>query len=375
MTPPLHGLLLLLACLLPLSAPAQEAGDTVQIRGARAEDVYAAGGTVDIMADVEGDVVAAGGRVIAGERISGDVLAAGGSVNVRATVGDDVRVAGGDVTLEGSIGGDAIAAGGSVLLLPGGTVGGRAWFSGGRVDVGGEIGRELRAAGGRIVLSGRVHGDVELSGRSISLLEGTVIDGDLLYRSPREAEIAEGAIIHGTVRHEPAEHQAGAVAAAVTGAGLLVLLGLLVTGILLFLLFPRVIAASVTTIRTRPWTSLGLGLALFTATPLVISLLFMTLIGWLPALVTGALYLLLLPAGFLTGTFFAGGLAAGLRKRGELSRTRWLWAFAIALCVVLLLGLIPLLGQLLLLALMLLGTGALALGLYRRYTGTQAGES
>ena len=236
----------------------------------------------------------------------------------------------------------------------------------------GEIGRELKAAGGRIVLSGRVHGDVDLRGRSISILDGAVIDGNLAYRSPREAEISEGATIHGSINHEPAAPYAGAIVAAAAGAGFLFLLSLLVSGIALFLLFPGIITMAVTTIRTETWKCLGLGLALFAATPLAIGLLFMTVVGWLPALVTGALYLLLLLAGFLTGTFHVGGLVAGLHKRGELSHARWLWAFVIVLPVLLLLGLVPLLGQLLVFALTLLGTGAMTLGMYRRYTGARA---
>ena len=32
-----------------------------------------------------------------------------------------------------------------------------------------------------------------------------IIDGDLVYRSPREAEIAPGAQIRGTILHEPIE--------------------------------------------------------------------------------------------------------------------------------------------------------------------------
>ena len=62
--------------------------------------------------------------------------------------------------------------------------------------------------------------------------------------------------------------------------------------------------AAVATIRSEPFKTLGLGLAVFAATPVVIGLLFMTMIGWLPAVVIGALYLIILLAGFLTGAFY-----------------------------------------------------------------------
>jgi len=362
-----RNLLVVLLCTAMFPLFAQDVGESVRIHGAIAEDVYAAGGTVDILATVAGDVVAAGGHVAVGQRVNGDVMAAGGAVSVNADVADDVRLAGGDVTISGTIGDDAIAAGGNVTLTPDSTVNGRAWFAGGRIDVAGTVGKELRATGGQIVLSGQVKGDVTLAGNVISILDGAIIDGDLVYRSPRAAEIASGAQIRGTTRYEPVERPTGAIVAAVAGTGIVGLLSLIVTGSALYLLFPRFIGTAMSTIRTEPWKCLGLGLAILAATPIVISVLLFTVIGWLPAIVIGALYLILLLAGFLTGVLYAGDLGRRVLKRGDASRFGQLWSFAVALIVVTLLGFLPLLGTLLLFALLLAGTGSVELGLYRAY--------
>ena len=364
-----HCLLFVLLCGVLSPLLAQETGEAVRIQGAITEDVYAAGVTVDVLATVEGDLVVAGGRVTVGERVSGDIIAAGGSVNIRANIGDDVRLAGGDVVISSAVGDDAIIAGGNVTLALDGRINGRAWLSGGRIDVAGTVGRELKAAGGRIVLSGRVNGDVKLRGGAISILDSAIIDGNLVYRSPREAEIASGAKIHGTISYEPVKRHIGAIVAAVAGVGIVVLLSLIVTGSVLFLIFPRFTETVVTTIRSEPWKSLGLGLAVFAATPVLMGVLFMTVIGWLPAIVIGALYMLMLLAGFLSGAFYVSSIAPGLRGRSEVSRIRRLLFFAVALIVLMLLGLVPLLGALLLFALMLLGAGSLMLGMYRAYAG------
>lgn len=356
---------LLCGTLSPLVA--QEAGETVRIHGVIADDVYAAGGTVDVLATVDGDVVLAGGRVTVGERVKGDVMAAGGVVNVRADIADDVRLAGGDVLLSGAVGDDVIAVGGNVTLAPDAKVSGRAWLSGGRIEVAGTVDGELAAAGGRIVLSGRIGGDVDLTGHAISILDSAIIEGNLVYRSPREAEIAAGAQIRGTTRYEPIERSIKPIVAAAAGMSILVLLSLIVTGGALFLVFPRFIEAAVASIRSEPWKTLGLGLAVFAATPVVIGLLFMTVIGWLPAIVIGALYLILLLAGFLTGAFYIGDVGFGLARRDAVSLVRRLGSFVAALVVILLLALVPLLGVLLLFAPLLLGLGALTLGMYRAY--------
>lgn len=346
---------------------AQQTGEMVRIHGAIADDVYAAGGTVDVLATVEGDVVVAGGRVTVSDRVSGDVMAAGGAVTVSAEIGDDVRLAGGDVTLSGSVRDDAIAAGGNVTITSDSNIGGRAWLSGGRIDMAGTIGKELKAAGGRIVLSGQVNGDVELTGRDISILDGATINGNLKYRSPREAEIANGVEVRGSIDYEPVEQPIVAVGAAIAAVVIVVLLSLAVTGIALYLLFPHTIDTSVATIRSEFWKCLGLGLAIFAATPVVIAVLIMTVIGWLPAVVIGPVYVILLLAGFLTAVFYVGSLGLGLLGRGEPSRGRRLWSFVLALIVVTVLGLVPLLGTLLLFVLMLLGVGVLELCMYRAY--------
>jgi cytoskeletal protein CcmA (bactofilin family) len=354
--------ILLMTVLLPLHA--QEAGEEVRLQGVITEDVYAAGGVVDVLATVEGDVVVAGGRVVIGETVSGDVMAAGGSVEVHAAVADDVRLAGGDVRLRGTVADDVMAAGGNVSLLPDSRVGGRAWLSGGRIKVAGFIARELKAAGGEILVSGRVDGNVDIKGRKIRILDGAVIDGDLSYASPHEAEIAEGAEIRGSIHYEPAERPMGTIIAGAIGVVFLVLLSLILTGILWYLLLPRFIGRAVDDIRGEPWKCLGLGLALFAATPLVISVLFATLVGWLPALVLGALYLLLLLSGFLISIFFVGKRIRGQR---EMSRAGHLGSFALAGFLIVLLGLVPVLGTLLLFVLMLLGVGSMTLGLHRTY--------
>ena len=352
-----------------LPVQAREAGESVRIQGTVTEDVYAAGGTVDVLATVEGDLVVAGGRIDIGETVSADVMAAGGSVDVHATVGDDVRLAGGEVRLSGSVADDAIVAGGNVELLSDSKVGGRAWLSGGRIEVAGVIGRELKAKGGEVVLSGRVKGNVHIEGQEIRILDSAIIDGDLNYSGPQEAEIAEGAQIHGSINYEPVERSTGAIVTALVGMLFLGLLSLILTGILWYLSFPRFIGGAVTNIRAEPWKCLGLGLALFAATPVVISMLFVTLIGWLPALVIGALYLLLLLSGFLTSAFYVGDRLLSLRGPSEPTHTSRLGAFAIAVLLISLLGLIPVFGNLLLFVLMLLGVGTITLGLHRAYDG------
>lgn len=358
--------LLTLLLLFPSSALlAQEFGESVTRSGTVTEDIYLAGSSVSLAVVAQGDVIAAGGNLTIGDEIKGDALLAGGSVTIRGKLRDDVRAAGGTMTLDAEVGDDALLAGGNVTLTPSARVGGRAWLAGGRVDIAGRIGKELKAAGGSIAIAAEIMGDVMLAGEDIEIKPGTVIHGDLRYMSPTAAAIDKTATIKGTITHLPSpRHERGAVGAAAAGIGILI--SLMVTGAVLLLLFPRFAAAVTDRIAQAPWKSLGLGLAVLTATPLVVILLFASLIGLWLAFILLAVYLIALLAGYLSGALSAGEFVLKrLRRQTELARGWRVAALVIMLVVVGVLGLVPGLGGLVMFALLLFGLGGLSWQVYR----------
>ncbi len=367
-------LIIALAALLvtAASAPrAQEAGDSVIKRGTINEDIYLAGGSVDVQATVEGDVVAAGGSVSVAENVRGDAMIAGGNVMLRGRINDDVRAAGGTVTVDATIGDDALIAAGNLVIAPSTTIGGRAWLAGGDLEIGGRIGRELRAAGGHIVIAGEIRGDAEVVGERIEVRPTAVIHGSLRYMSAEEATIDPAAKIAGGIVRLSGKPREMAPAAA--GVRLGVLVSLAVTGAVVILLFPVAAPAAAATIGAAPWKSLGLGLAVLAATPLLVLLLFVTLIGVWLALTLLALYLVALLLGHLTGVLWLAGWGLGKVRRARPLTTGWrILAFVLALIALALIGLVPVLGGLIALALLLAGLGALSLSGWRRYTGGTA---
>ena len=359
-----------LLLLFPASALlAQDIGESVTRRGTVQEDIYLAGGNVNVAATAEADVVAAGGNVTVGDDIKGDALLAGGSVTLHGKVHDDVRAAGGTVTVDADVGDDAVVAGGNVTLAPTSRVGGRAWLAGGNLDIGGHIGKELKATGGRIAIVAEVMGDATLMGEDIEIQPGAVIHGNLRYFSPKPAVIDTAAKIDGTITHLPVpehEYHRGTHA----GARIGMLLSLMVTATVLLLLFPRFAAATTGGIAQAPWKSLGLGLAVLTATPLVILLLLVSFIGMWLGLILLALYLMALLCGFLSGALCTGEAALGrLRPQVEATRGWRVAALVITLAVVGILDVVPVLGGLVTFGMLLFGLGGLALQVYRAMTG------
>jgi len=345
---------------------AQDAGHHIMKHGVISEDVYLAGSSVTVHARVEGDLVAAGGDVQTTDTVRGDVLMAGGTVQVRGQVEDDVRAVGADVAIAAQITDDLLAAGGNVTVSPDTTVGGRAWLAGGAVDMRGTVSKGLKIGGGRITIGGNIGGDAELMGENIDILPGTVIRGNLTYWSPTEISLDKTVRVGGTVTHVDVEAEMPRrPAAAGMRVGLFTTLA--VTAVVFALLFPGFSVEASRALHNAPWISLGLGLAMLMTTPLVILLLFVSLLGIWLGLVLLALYFVMLLGGVLIGLLSLAEL--GLKWRGPVDHSRrWrIGAIVASAALLWLVCLLPGIGAVVMFALLVLGLGALSLALWRRY--------
>jgi cytoskeletal protein CcmA (bactofilin family) len=359
----------LLTLLMAVSATtllyAQDAGDVVVKRGSIADDLYVAGRSVDVAAQVRGDVVAAGRLVSISDSVSGDVLVAGESITIHAQVLDDVRAAGRSVTVSGSVAGHVVAAGETVVIAPAASTAGWAWLAGREVNVAGRVGKSLKVAAQTVIISGEVAGDVELLAEEILIPASARIHGNLVYHSDMVPQIAEGAEIAGDIIAKPLPYREPQG----RGAGLVIIAAQAVAGIAFFLLFPAFSITVVDSLRQNPLSALGIGFAFLFATPFIILLLLITVVGVLVALPLLAWYLVSLLGGFLGAVIFVGD--SGLRilgKAGSAGKGIRVLSIVFALIALLLLQMIPAFGGLALFALFLLGLGALQLQVWRAYS-------
>jgi len=350
---------------------AQQANKTIVLSGDVKEDSYLAGGTVQSRAKVTGDLTVAGALVEIENEVSADVMAAGGTVTVRAKIGDDLRAAGSDISVSGPVGGDAIVAGSTVVLSSTAVVGGRAWLAGRRIEIYGKIGKELRAAGRHVVLAGNVAGDVSIVAETLEIYPSTVIRGNLRYRSPNEAKIRQGARISGTVTRDPAPAQKEREPNIAGMFWLGSLISFMLAATAFYLVFPSASVSAARTIVESPWKALGLGFALLAATPLLIVLLFLTVIGFWFGVVAFLLFPVLLLAGFLTGIVWLGDAVLGVMGQGRKATRAWrVLSLAVTLLALWVMVLAPIVGCLALFAVLLYGTGGLMLLVGRRYANS-----
>jgi cytoskeletal protein CcmA (bactofilin family) len=340
---------------------AQEAGQTVIKRDPIEHDFYAAGETVHIAGPVSGDVVIAGQRLTLDGPVSEDVIAAGEIVTINGNVGDDIRVAGRVVQINGDVADHIVAAGESVSIGPQAKVGSWAWLAGRKIEVLGQVGQQLKVGGEEVIIAGQVMGQVDIMADRVRILDEAVIQGSLRVQSPNPPEIATSAIIRGDVTHLPMpEVEPAPILKAVALVGLLFTVGLILTGIVYFLLFPHFSVSAARQIEQAPLVSLGLGFLVLLVGPLVILLLFTLGITFLLGILLAAAYFLMVVIGGLTGVIYLSDVTLRrLFNKATPGKGLMVLSLIGAFIVLGLVQLIPLLGSLAVFMLSVLGIGAL----------------
>lgn len=406
----MFALLLLCLAAAPVAAAQLEGGERVVIPAGevRNDDVIAGADTFLLEGTIQGDLVVFGGTVTIAEsgRVEGDLIAAGGNVVLDGQVLDDVRIAGAVLTVgeRATIGDDLIAAGQSLETRPGSLVSGELMFGGGQGLLAGSVieGGRLGAAG--LDLRGRFGGNVEAAvgeagqgpmfsplpffqnlppvpavAPGLVLGERAHIGGDLKYVSRQDIAIPAGTVGGKVTRQEP---EAAAPSPSRRAAGpLRAFAALLVIGLLFLGLAPKVVKGSAETLRERPGASLGWGAASLFAS--LVAAVAIMLSAAVVAVVLGALSLgdltaltilagIVALAGFLLAfvvvAFYASKvIVAWLGGRLLLARIKPGWAesrvapLLAGVFVLVLLGALPVLGNVVHLLAALLGLGALML--------------
>jgi cytoskeletal protein CcmA (bactofilin family) len=336
-------------------------------------DYFAAGELVEISGTINGDLYAAGGQVVIDGRVNGDILVAGGRVRVSGTVAQDVRVAGGQVAIGGSVGRNVTVAGGNVELAPSADVRGGIVAAAGSIDLSAPLGAAAKIAAGTATIGNRIGGDVEVAVGTLRIGSRADIQGNVTYWSAREASVSEGARVHGKlVRNAPPERPRVWPAAAFAWFVLISInfVSTLILGLLSLRFFPRFHRAVVTTLSDRPWTALATGFIAIVVLPVVLGLLFTTVLGIPLALILMAAFFILIYWSRIYAISRIGEAILG-RLRPESSRAL---AFLLGLLVYYILAVIPFIGWLVIPLVVLFGLGAELLARKQFYARARAQE-
>jgi len=344
--------------------------DEDRVEAVIAGDYFGAGESSRPDGSIEGDAFVAGGEVMVSAPVMGDAVLTGGSIHVGDRIGSDLYAAGGDIIVDAAVGHNARLTGGRIRLTRHADIAGNMTLAGSSLLMEGRTGGTFTAFGKSVTINGEINGDASVVARSLEVGPNARINGRLTYRTAKPPKISPGAVISGGVKKSELEFpqvEVEPVAKAVAWVGAMMFAsGLFVIGALIILLSPAGVSSVVGQIRSRPLQALIVGFALVVCVPVAAILAMVTVIG----IPVGFLLMLMWPIvvmlGYLAGALFLGDALAGLfsRDRGHsTNRGLRILGLAIVLALATVLTQVPILGAMLILALLFFGTGALAYGI------------
>ena len=335
-------------------------GGNIIVDGTINGDLIVMGGTIAVNGTVNGDLVAAGGRIVVNGTVLDSIMVAGGTVEINGEVTRTVRAAGGTLNISGNVGGDLVVAGGEVNVARTATIGGDLVFGAGTIRIDSLINGDIKGGGGEVTLTNGVGGDIELGVDQLIIASTANIQGNLTYVSKNEANIQSGAQIGGITTRKVPEVREPVVPKPGIWVKVIAFLMTLLAGIVIIVITPKRAAAVATSIRHKPWLSLGWGAIILFATPIAAIITFITVIG-APVGLIGltlygiAIYLSQIAIGLFIGYWIIGSFSK-VESRGVL-----IGALALGFAILTLLKLIPYVGFVMWLATALFGIGAMAL--------------
>lgn len=286
------------------------------------------------------------GTIIIEGTVTGDVSGVAGNIVIRegGVVEGDLSAAAGNIRIAGTVRGDVSTGAGSVLLTETGLTEGN-----------------FDAGAGDVRIDGTIRGDAQIGAERIRLGEGAAIDGSLTYDGSLQGnqdavagEITRDRSLSGNIvtDFQPLATGIFAINAFIFN----LLLGAVLLG-----LFPAFSERVVDQMESDTIKTGLVGLGVVVVVPVTLVLVAITVIG-IPLAIGGLLaFLMLAWIGLVYGRFAVGVWLLSLAD----VENRWA-GLVVGLLLGAILGLVPIVGDALNIAIFLLGLGALALGFVGR---------
>lgn len=283
-------------------------------------NLYAAGAQVTINASPVKDLVVAGGMVNVNGNVGDDLLLAGGNLNVKGTIGGSARIFGGNVYIDSpSIAEDLLVGAGTVYIHSSTIVKGDLIVGGGNVVLDGHVLGNVKIAGGSVVINGKVDGNIDgRISQTFELGAGAEVKGNINYSARLELRQDPAAKVLGQVNYSPLKKGTLGFGPVLTVVLLIRLLGIVIVAVLLFGLFKNRFTRLALSVGNKFWQNVGIGLAGIIIVPVVVALLFVTLVGYYAAFILIAAFILTLMLGSIIGAAYFGSWLVAKIDRKEI---------------------------------------------------------
>ena len=278
------GLTFLLGSPAPAAAMERRGGTVVNIPAGQTIDdsLLVAGQSVSIDGTVNGNVYTWCQRVVVRGDIKGDLFTGNQSLEIDGTVEGNVYTYGQNVVVRGHVTRGLHMFGGDLEVEKDGQVGGDTEAFSGDVRFDGAAGRDLDVMVGTLEIGGRVGRNVHVrAGDSITVLAPARIDGNLeaSVKNTDHVHIEPGAAVAGKTIVHLTEKEPSRYSQPRFYLWQVVRLGAaLLTGFILFLLFPTLFAGRIES-ALGTLTAVGIGFVLLIVPPIAAIIAGITLVG------------------------------------------------------------------------------------------------
>ena len=252
---------------------------------------FVAGNIVTVNNEVDGMLFTAGNMVNVSSK-SDYLFAAGSSVNVTDAEFKDGFVAGSEVKLNVNALRDLYAAGSTV-------------------NFNGAVGRNLFVAGETVTIDGTINGDLFVDATNLVINSNTVINGKLTYNEDAKTIFSKDAIVTSKNTYKSTSRSVEIDTKSLNRTALISklisrlmsFLNILVVGLLMILLIPKLFNKLKEIEANRLLPSFAWGLLILAATPVVAIIAMFTYVGIATGILVGVLYGVLVYISSIFSTF------------------------------------------------------------------------
>ena len=322
------------------------------------EGLFRADYSITVNDKMEGSGFVAGNTVNINNEVDGILFGAGNFVNVTSKCdymfvgGNAVNINGGEFT-DGFIAGQAVEIRDVKAARD-------LYVAGSNIKITGNVGRNLFIAGSDVVIDGVINGNVYIDATNITINSYTNINGNLKYNEDAELTVSKEAVIgskstyksNNSVNYTGEDTMKGMIINKLLNT-LFNYLNMLVVGLLMVLIIPRLFTKLREIDNNRLLPSFAWGLLILVAVPVAVLVLLFSYIGMSAAFVVMALYGILVYIATIFSTF---KITSAILK--EKVKNPYL-VLLIGLTCLYLIKLLPFVGGLISFALICLGLGLL----------------
>lgn len=260
------------------------AGKEINNEGTIRGDLFAAAKIITSTGIILGDLIAGGRNISVAGKVAGDVLGGAETLDIAGPVGGDIRCLGKTLHIDGKVGKNVNVAARTLWIKNKTQIAGNLLTFCEYVRIDGNVKGYTKIDANRIILNGEFFGDVDINMDffvddvnasspdkksepfgTITIMPGTIIHGNLSYKSATRADIQPGAVVKNVqwIESKPVKTDATPSKGTSVWSFGKMLMGTAVyflIAMLLFKLFPGIFRHQSDPLRHRPWHTTGVGL-------------------------------------------------------------------------------------------------------------------